>query len=171
MSDEDFSLDTDRAARSRDVAREYDTRLSEARYEEYLPPSVLPIPKPIPGIDFRWVRVETLGIADKPNVSMRFREGWEPVRAEDHPELMVLPTKGGQFMESTFKGTVEIAGLILCKMPSERAASRTRHYATVARRQMEAVDHDFMRQQQDKRMPLFRDKHTVTQFGTGSGSG
>ncbi len=171
MSEDKFDLpETERAARSRDVSREYDTRQMEARTEEFIPPSVLPVPKPRPGIVFRWVRVETQGVADKPNVSMRFREGWEPVRADDHPELMVLPSKNSGFMESTFKGTVEIAGLILCQMPEERAKARQRHYEKVARQQMEAVDNDFMRQQ-DKRMPLFRDRNTVTQFGTGSSSG
>ncbi len=170
MSD-DFNLpETERSARSREVAREYDTRQMEARTEEFIPPSVLPVPKPRPGIVFRWVRIETLGQADKPNVSMRFREGWEPVRADDHPELMVLPSKSSSMMESTYKGTVEIAGLILCQMSEERSRARQRHYEKVARQQLEAVDNDFMRQQ-DSRMPLFRDRTTVTQFGTGSSSG
>ncbi len=168
---EDFVLpESNRSARSGELPREYDTRQMETRSYEFIPPSVLPVPKPRPGIAFRWIRIETLGVADKPNVSMRFREGWEPVRAEDHPELMVLPSKNTGYMESTFKGTIEISGLLLCQMPEERAKARQRHYEEVARRQMEAVDNDYMRQQ-DKRMPLFSDRSTVTQFGTGSSSG
>jgi len=39
------------------------------------------------------------------------REGWEPVKAEDHPELMMVGN------EKT--GNVEIGGLMLCKMAAE----------------------------------------------------
>jgi hypothetical protein len=51
-----------------------------------------------------------MGTADPSNTSAKFREGWEPVKAEDHPELMhhADPT-------SKFKGNIEIGGLLLCK--------------------------------------------------------
>jgi hypothetical protein len=49
------------------------------------------------------------------NVSKKTREGWEPVKALDHPELMLAGDKNGN---------VELGGLLLCKMPEELVDSR-----------------------------------------------
>lgn len=49
----------------------------------------LPEPDPQDGWVFRWVRTALLGQTDNPNVSRRMREGWQPVRLEDHPELQI----------------------------------------------------------------------------------
>ena len=73
---------TNRDAESREV----ETRASDS----WLPASVLPNPAPQDGWVFRWVRTSTLGHADNTNVSQKFREGWVPVKAEDHPELEVM---------------------------------------------------------------------------------
>jgi hypothetical protein len=90
------------------------------------------------------------------------REGWEPVKAVDHPELM-LPGN-----EKT--GNVEIGGLMLCKMPAERARSRDDYYGRQAQAQMDSVDNHFMRNN-DPRMPLFSDRKSSTTRGGGFGSG
>jgi hypothetical protein len=90
------------------------------------------------------------------------REGWEPVKAVDHPELM---------LEGNAKtGNVEIGGLMLCKMPRERAQARDEYYAKQAQSQMESVDNSFMRNN-DPRMPLFADRKSSTSRGGGFGSG
>ena len=36
-----------------------------------------------------------------------FREGWTPVKAEDHPELMLSSDVGSQF-----EGNIEVGGLL-----------------------------------------------------------
>ena len=64
-------------------SREVETRPSDS----WLPASVLPTPAPQDGWVFRYIRTSTLGHADNTNVSQAFREGWVPVKAEDHPEL------------------------------------------------------------------------------------
>lgn len=128
--------------------------------ESYAPPSLLPTPNPEPGFSFRWVATHVLGDANPVNVSKRLREGWEPVKAEDHPELML----------GSKSGNVEIGGLMLVKMPSERVQARAEYYAGQAKRQMDSVDNSFMAQN-DPRMPKFnRRKTSVSRSGFGSGN-
>jgi hypothetical protein len=141
--------------------RDLTTREKSAR-AVYVPPTNLPDPTPEPGYVYRWVATHVLGQAEVTNTSRRLREGWEPVKAEDHPELMMMGN------EKT--GNVEIGGLMLCKMSAEKAKARDAYYDTQAQNQMDSVDNSFMRQN-DPRMPLFSDrKSTSTRGGFGSGS-
>jgi hypothetical protein len=128
----------------------------------YVPPTALPDPTPEPGYVYRWVATHVLGQHEPTNVSRKFRDGWEPVKAVDHPELMITGS------EKT--GNVEIGGLMLCKMPAERARSRDDYYDQQAQNQMESVDNHFMRNN-DSRMPLFADRKSSTSRGAGFGSG
>ena len=127
----------------------------------YVPASILPDPTPEPGYTFRWITTHVLGQSDPTNVSRKMRDGWVPVKAADHPELM---------LEGNAKtGNVEIGGLMLCKMSTERAESISAYYNTQAQAQMDSVDNSFMRQN-DPRMPLFADrKSSSTRGGFGSG--
>lgn len=128
----------------------------------YMPPSALPDPTPEPGYVYRWIATHVLGEAQHTNVSTKMREGWEPVKAVDHPELML------QGNEKT--GNVEIGGLMLCKMSKEQAAARDEYYQRQAEAQMASVDNNFLRNN-DPRMPLFSDrKSSSTRGGFGSGS-
>jgi hypothetical protein len=140
--------------------RALQTRESEAR-TVYVPASTLPTPDKRPGIVHRWVATEVLGQSFAPNVSKKMREGWEPVRAEDYPELM---------LEANKNGNVEIGGLMLCAMPEELAKSRNEYYNRHAIAQMESVDNNFMRNS-DPRMPLFSEKKSSTTRGVGFGNG
>lgn len=128
----------------------------------YRPPSALPDPTPEPGYVYRWIATHVLGEAQHTNVSTKMREGWEPVKAVDHPELML------QGNEKT--GNVEIGGLMLCKMSKEQAEARDEYYQKQAEAQMASVDNNFLRNN-DPRMPLFADrKSSSTRGGFGSGS-
>lgn len=128
----------------------------------YVPPTSLPDPTPEPGYLFRWVATHVLGQADPTNVSRKMREGWEPVKAEDHPEL--------QLFGNAQTGNVEIGGLMLCKMAIEQAQARDDYYNKQAQNQMDSVDNHFMRNN-DPRMPLFSDRKSTTSRGGGFGSG
>ena len=111
---------------------------------------------------YRWVATHVLGQAEVTNVSRKMREGWEPVKAADHPELMLVG--------NATTGNVEIGGLMLCKMPAERAKARDEYYNQQAQNQMDSVDNHFMRNN-DSRMPLFSDRKSSTSRGAGFGSG
>ena len=127
----------------------------------YVPPSALPDPTPEPGYVYRWIATHVLGEANPTNVSKKMREGWAPVKAEDHPELMLVG--------NAKTGNVEIGGLMLCKMLKEQAQARDEYYAQQAQDQMNSVDNHFMRNN-DPRMPLFSEKKSAVERGVGSGS-
>lgn len=140
--------------------RDVETRATSTR-AVYVPPSTLPVPTPQPGYSFRWIATAVLGQADPSNVSKKLREGWEPVRAEDHPELQLSPNANGN---------VELGGLMLCKMPTEKVQARNAYYEDHAQAQMESVDNSYLRNN-DPRMPMFSEKKSTTSRGGGFGNG
>ena len=141
--------------------RELDTRTKMERPVKWMPPQLLPDPNPEPGYAFRWVRVSTLNAPDAINVSSKLREGWEPVKASDHPEIQLMGGIQGRFPDS-----IEIGGLLLCKTPTEFTEQRDAHYRNLATAQMESVDNSFMRES-DPRMPLFKERTSKVSFGKG----
>jgi len=126
------------------------------------PPETLPSPDPRAGWTHRWVRLSTVGIADPSNISSKLREGYEPCKGEDYPELMMHATTEGRF-----KGNIEVGGLMLCRIPTEFLDQRAAYYANQNKAQMESVDNNFLRES-DPRMPLFSDKKSKVTFGSGS---
>lgn len=143
------------------LTRELEGRENSQRKKSWTPPQLLPSPNPTPGWTYRWIRTSITGQADPTNMSAKLREGWEPVKAEDHPELMMQADPN-----SRFKGNIEIGGLLLCKAPDEMRDQRNAYYNRQAESQMEAVDNSFMRTE-DKRMPLFNERRSSTSFGKG----
>lgn len=125
----------------------------------YVPPSTLPEPTPEPGFTFHWVATHVLGQEDPSNVSVKMRDGWVPVKAEDHPELMLVG--------NAKTGNVEIGGLMLCKMPTERYMARKEYYEQKTRESMESVDNHYLREN-DPRMPVFADRKSKVSFGSGN---
>jgi hypothetical protein len=145
------------------MARELDSReVTFQRAKAWRPPETLPSPDDRPGWVHRWVRTSTLGTADASNISSKLREGYEPCKAEDYPELMLHATTEGRF-----KGSVEVGGLLLCRIPAEFLEQRAAFYANQNKAQMESVDNNFLRDS-DPRMPLFSDKKSKVTFGSGS---
>lgn len=134
---------------------------TQPRKREWAPPSLLPEFKKQPGWAYRWVRVSLANDADNLNVSSKMREGWEPVKHSEHPEIN-LPANP----DSRFKDAVEVGGLLLCKMPQEMVDQRNEYYKQKAEGQAQAVDNSFLREN-DPRMPLFSDKKSTTSFGKG----
>lgn len=145
------------------LARDLETREATQRTKTWAPPQTLPDPNPQKGWKFRWIRTSLMGQADPTNVSAKFREGWEPVKASDHPELMYMT---GDSTNPRFKDNVEIGGLVLCKAPEELVNQRNAYYAQQSNSQMEAVDNNLMRQN-DPRMPLFKERSSSMSFGNG----
>ena len=143
--------------------REHTTREVEARNAPWTPPTILPVPDKEDGYVFRWVRIGIRGESDMTNVSRKFREGWEPVRLEDHPEMKLIPD-----INSKFEGMAVLGNLMLCKNTVERMQQKREYQMDINRTQMEAVDNNFMREQ-DARMPLLNpERKTRITFGDGS---
>ena len=144
-------------------SRELDKRATTERAKAWAPPALLPDPAPEPGYAFRWIRVATLNQDDPMNISSKLREGWEPVKASDHPELQLY----GANDNKRFPDSVIVGGLMLCKVPAEFMEQRSAYYRNQTESQMQSVDGNFMRES-DARMPLFSEKRTSVTFGRGS---
>jgi hypothetical protein len=144
------------------LARELDTRAVTQRPEAWRPPETLPMPEDRPGWKHRYVRISTMGTADPSNISSKLREGYEPCKAEDYPELMMHAT-----VEGRFKGSIEIGGLLLCRIPEEFLKQRADYYDKQNKSQIDSVDNNFLREN-DPRMPLFSERKTKVTFGSGT---
>jgi len=142
--------------------RELDSRNTFSRPTTWQLPETLPAPDDRPGWEHRYIRISILGTSDATNISSKLREGYEPCKGEDYPELVMHANTEGRF-----KGNIEVGGLLLCRIPAEFVVQRNAHYARVTRAQTEAVDNNLMRQS-DPRMPLFNERKSSTSFGKGS---
>lgn len=137
------------------------SREQAERPKVWQPASTLPEPDKQPGYSYRWVRVSTMGQNDARNISSKMREGWEAVRIEEQPQFRMMTDP-----DSRFKDNIEVAGLLLCKAPTELVEQRNAYFASKNQAQMESVDNNFMREN-DNRMPLFSEKRSTTSFGSG----
>ena len=153
---------TQAAGRQNRLARDLETRTTTQRVAEWKAPEVLPSPNERPGWKHRWVRISIMGNSDPSNISSKLREGYEPCKAEDYPELMLHAATEGRF-----KGNIEVGGLLLCRILEEFMEQRADYYARQNKAQVESVDNNFLRQS-DARMPLFSEKQSKVSFGSGS---
>ena len=142
--------------------RELETRAKMERPKQWMLPELLPSPNPEDGYEFRWIRISTLGTADPGHISAKLREGWEPVKASEHPEIQIMAT--GE--KPRFPDSIEIGGLLLCKTPKEFVDQRNTYYQRQTDGQMQSVDNAFMREN-DPRMPVFKERRSEVKFGRG----
>jgi len=143
------------------INRELESREKKTRKRSWSRPETLPTPDSQDGWSFKWVRVSTRGNADPTNVTSKLREGWEPVRASDHPEIELAIVENERF-----KDNIVIGGLMLCKAPQELVEERNGYYQDQANSQMRSVDNNLMRES-DPRMPIFNDRRSKVTFGKG----
>lgn len=141
--------------------RQYENRASQERPKAWAPPTAKPEPNKQPGWVYFWKRTATLNEPDPRNISMAFREGWEPVKAEEQPHMKHLSDHN-----SKFKGCIEIGGLLLCKAPEELINQRNEYYLNQANQQMQSVDNNLMRES-DPRAPIFKEHKSSVSFGKG----
>lgn len=142
--------------------RELESREKTARKRAWVRADTLPNPTPEEGYEYHWVRVSTRGEVDPMNVSLKLREGWEPVKASDHPEIFVAGVENDRF-----KDNILIGGLLLCKAPRELVNERNEFFQNESANQIRSVDNNLMREN-DPRMPLFNERKTKVTFGKGT---
>lgn len=145
-------------------SRNAETRETEVRVDSWKPAHDLPVPTPIDGYAFRWIRVAMMGQPDPANMARARREGWVPCKASDHPEIS---SDFAAFGLAPSSDLIEIGGLVLCKAAKELIDSRTNYYENMTQKQTQSVDHNFLREN-DPRMPLFREGKSKVSFGSGS---
>ena len=144
------------------IARDQETREDTVRKSSWELPNVLPTPRPEPGYEFHWVRISTRGELDPRNISLKLQEGWEPVKASEHPEIFIAGVENERF-----KDNIVIGGLMLCKTPTDFVQDRNAFFNSQAADQMRTVDNNLMREN-DPRMPLFNERKTKVTFGKGT---
>ena len=143
--------------------RREQNRETTERKKSWSPPNILPDPEPEEGWVFRWIRTSMVGSPDNTNVSSRFREGWEPVKAENHSELKILSDQDSRWAE---EGSIEVGGLLLCKCPEEVVKQRKDYYQDVATQQMQGIDNNYLREN-DPRMPMLEpERQSRVTFGS-----
>lgn len=83
-------------------------RKTPVRNKKYVEPSTIPDFQKESGYIYRWVRADLLKGSKK--IKVANRSGWKPVRATEQSSLVPFSSK---------KTTIEIGGLVLCKMKEE----------------------------------------------------
>ena len=142
-------------------SREATSRAKTQRRKPWAPPSKLEAPEAPAGFQHRWVRTALRGEDDKTNVHAKMREGWEPVRADEYPDLAEnYPV----IEEGKNAGVIGVGGLMLCRIPEETVEERTEYYRDQTRNQMKAVDENLMREQHPS-MPIHSDRQSRVTFG------
>lgn len=141
--------------------REAQTRATSQRRKPWAPPSKLDAPAAPEGYKHRWIRTAIRGDDDKTNVHAKLREGWEPVRADEYPEL---EGRYPVIEEGKNAGIIGVGGLMLCRIPEETVEERTEYFRDQTRSQMRAVDENLMREQHPS-MPIQNDRKSRVTFG------
>jgi len=146
------------AARS---ARGSESRENAERIQQWRPGSALDAPEPPIGFKHRWIRESVLEYDDKTNVHKKRQEGWELVRAEEYPDYV-----GPVVDEGRNAGTIGVGGLVLARIPVELVEQRNRHFDTVAQNQMDAVDRDWMRENNALMPKMAPQRKSSVSFGS-----
>ena len=142
-------------------ARDSESRENAERIQQWRPGSALEAPEPPIGFKHRWIRESVMEYDDKTNVHKKRQEGWELVRAEEYPDYV-----GPVIDEGRNAGTIGVGGLILARIPIELVEQRNNHFNTVAQNQMDAVDRDWMRENNALMPKQAPQRKTSVSFGS-----
>ena len=147
-------------------SRETQSRERTERKMEWNPGSAPSAPEPPLGYKHRWIRESVMEFDDKTNVHKKRQEGWDLVRAEEYPDYV-----GPVVDEGRNAGVIGVGGLVLARIPVELADQRNQHYQGVTHQQMEAVDRDWMRENNPAMPKLAPQRKSSVSFGSGRKGG
>ena len=147
-------------------SRDVQSRERAERKMEWSPGSALSAPEPPIGYKHRWIRESVMEFDDKTNVHKKRQEGWDLVRAEEYPDYF-----GPVVDEGRNAGVIGVGGLVLARIPVEMVEQRNQHYQGVTQQQMDAVDRDWMRENNPAMPKLAPQRKTSVSFGSGRKGG
>ena len=140
--------------------KSHSTRAETSRKIVYTPPNDLDAPKPnVDGIKYRWIRVATGGEDDSQNVSRKKREGYEFVRADEHPDFDAPKHETGKYA-----GVIGTGDLVLAKIPIEMSDAKKEYFQQRTGRQTESVDQDILKEQHPS-MPVHQKRSSSSTVG------
>lgn len=143
------------------TSRAKETREKKAMRKPWSPPSMLDSPPAPDGFKHRWIRSETRGFDDTKNVSAKLREGWELVRSDEYPDFELPVVESGKY-----QGVFGVGGLLLARIPEETVSERTEYFESRNQDQMDAVDHDMLRENAHSTMTISKpDRQSRITFG------
>lgn len=143
-------------------SRAAETREKAARRKPWTPPSRLDAPPAPPGYKHRWIRRETMGQDDRMNISSKLREGYELVRADEHPDFISPTVEDGRHA-----GVISVGSVILARIPEETVAERNAYYQNRARDQQRAVDNELLKSNAHDSMRITSpERRSRTTFGS-----
>mgnify|MGYP001485844095 CR=1 FL=1 len=143
------------------TSRAKSSRATQLKRKPWSPPSKLDAPPAPEGFKHRWIRAEVRGFEDRTNISSRMREGYELVRRDEYPDFEAPVIDSGKF-----EGVFGVGGLVLARIPLETVAERTEYFQGRSRDQMDAVDHDMMRENAHSTMTITKpERQSRVTFG------
>ena len=140
------------------TSRETQTRERQER-KVWRPGTALEAPEPPLGYAHRWIRESVMNYDDRKNLSARLREGFELVRADEHPDFEAPTIQDGHHA-----GVIGVGGLLLARIPVETRAEREAHFAGRTKDQITAVEQNLMREQHPS-MPIHQERQSRVTFG------
>jgi|TARA_R110002020_G_scaffold106917_1_gene248598 hypothetical protein len=158
---EDIKKTTEEVKNVQRSARAKETRSAATRRKPWRPPSMLDAPPAPEGYQHRWIRAEARGQEDRSNISARIREGYELVRQDEYPDFEAPVVESGKH-----EGVFGVGGLLLARIPLETVAERNEYFTKRHSDQLEAVDHDMMRENAHSTMAITKpDRQSRVTFG------
>ena len=97
---------------------------------------------------------------DKNNIHKRRREGYELVMAEDYPDFDAPVIDEGKNA-----GVIGTGGLLLARVPEEIVEQRKKYFEDKTQTQMDAVDRDWMRENNPVMPKLKPQRNSNVSFG------
>ena len=141
--------------------RSNETREATARRRSWTPPSRLDAPPAPPGYKHRWIRAEAGGQEDRINVAGKIREGYELVRAEEHPDFTTPTMEDGRHA-----GVISVGGLLLARIPEETAEERNAYYNSRTQDLQQSVDNELLKSNAHDSMRIQRpERRSRVSFG------
>lgn len=133
-----------------------------ARRKPWSPPSKLDAPPAPEGFKNRWIRREIMGADDRSNVASKLREGYELVRADEHPDFIAPTSDDGKHA-----GVIGVGSMLLARIPNETVVERNAYYQSKANDQQRAVDTEMLKSNAHENMRIFSpERRSRTVFGS-----
>lgn len=157
MNDESLSVPSlNRAGRGAS------TRDKTARRKPWAPPSRLDAPPAPPGYKHRWIRTAAGNQEDRTNVAGKLREGYEFVRADEHPDFAAPVAEDGRHA-----GVISVGNLVLARIPEETVEERNDYYNSRAVDLQKSVDNEMLKANQHDTMRIHNpERSSRTSFGS-----
>jgi hypothetical protein len=132
--------DTPKVPKLNRSSRAAEGREKDVRRKPWAPPSRLDAPPAPDGYKHRWIRAEAGGQEDRINMTGKLREGYELVRADEHPDFMSPTVDDGRH-----SGVIGVGDVVLARIPEETVEERNAYYRSRTQDQQQSIDNELLK--------------------------